>query len=70
MTSNKKLSAVAMLLVAAGAGLGYGVAHWRTASMSDPSATVSGTKETTKSPAGERKALYWYDPMVPQQKFD
>lgn len=70
MTFNKKLSVVALLLVAAGAGLGYGVAHWRAASMSDQSATMPGTKETTKSAAGERKALYWYDPMVPQQKFD
>ncbi|AMB78140.1 efflux RND transporter periplasmic adaptor subunit [Pseudomonas fragi] len=32
---------------------------------------VSSTaQERGVSPSGERKALYWYDPMYPQQKFD
>lgn len=70
MTPNKKPSVVALLLVAAGAGLGYGVAHWRAASMSDQSVAAAEINGATKSAAGDRKALYWYDPMVPQQKFD
>jgi Cu(I)/Ag(I) efflux system membrane fusion protein len=62
MTSSKKLSAAAALLVVLGAALGYGAAQWRAA------ATVAAAPEA--GPAGERKVLYWYDPMSPQQKFD
>ncbi|KAF1004803.1 MAG: Cation efflux system protein CusB [Pseudomonas fluorescens] len=42
-----------------GLGGGYGLAHWRAAqpAMAQPA-------------QGEKKALYWYDPMYPQQKFD
>ncbi|MDQ6646723.1 MAG: efflux RND transporter periplasmic adaptor subunit [Pseudomonadota bacterium] len=36
------------------------------------SASASGTASTTSSATGqaEKKVLYWYDPMVPQQHFD
>ncbi|MBT9455359.1 MAG: efflux RND transporter periplasmic adaptor subunit [Burkholderiaceae bacterium] len=53
-TLNK--AALAIALLAAGMALGWGLAQWR----SQPSAAVSE----------ERKPLYWYDPMVPTQKFD
>jgi Cu(I)/Ag(I) efflux system membrane fusion protein len=33
-------------------------------------ATPSTANTTSVAPSGERKALYWYDPMYPQQKFD
>ncbi|WP_395607992.1 efflux RND transporter periplasmic adaptor subunit [Pseudomonas sp. B22129] len=39
-----------------GLGAGYGLAQWR------PAPPVAVT--------GEKPALYWYDPMYPQQKFD
>ncbi|MGY2288683.1 efflux RND transporter periplasmic adaptor subunit [Pseudomonas sp. SDO528_S397] len=42
-----------------GLGAGYGVAQLRTA---QPAMAVQA--------AGEKKALYWYDPMYPQQQFD
>ncbi|MCW7541445.1 efflux RND transporter periplasmic adaptor subunit [Aquabacterium sp. A7-Y] len=71
MTADKKLFAAAVLLVALGAGLGYGVAHWRgeaaPAAHSDPSHV---TPAASAPASGDRKVLYWYDPMLPQQKFD
>jgi len=70
MTSSKKSSIAAALLIALGAGLGYGAAHWRSASMASQPSEASGAADATKGAAAERKALYWYDPMVPQQKFD
>ncbi len=32
--------------------------------------TTAPTKAASNVPSSERKALYWYDPMYPQQKFD
>ena len=32
--------------------------------------TPAPTKTTSSAPSSEHKALYWYDPMYPQQKFD
>jgi membrane fusion protein, copper/silver efflux system len=49
--------AAAALAIAAG-GLGYGLASWN---HGDPPAAAA---------PGERKILYWYDPMVPSQHFD
>jgi Cu(I)/Ag(I) efflux system membrane fusion protein len=63
MTSNKTWPLAAALIVL-GAGIGYGVAQWRPASAAHPE-----TARASASPA-ERKVLYWYDPMSPQQKFD
>lgn len=69
MPSNKKLSAAAALLVVLGAGLGYGVAQWRAAV--SPNAHSEAAPAAASSAAnGDRKVLYWYDPMSPQQKFD
>ena len=51
------LAAAALALIAGGAG--YGVAH------------LGGGEPSTMQSAGEgRKALYYYDPMVPSQHFD
>jgi len=57
------IAGIAALLAAA--GLGYGIAQWRqtqpmTAAAPVPAASVQA----------ERKVLYWYDPMSPQQHFD
>lgn len=50
--------------LALGVAGGYGFAHQR---MSGVPATAP--EQSLNSP-DERKALYWYDPMYPQQKFD
>jgi len=53
---------LAVLVVAAGAGIaGYRYAMTRM----DPAAPA-----TAAAGPAERKVLYWYDPMQPQQKFD
>ena len=61
-----KKTVVAVALVATGIALGWGVSQWRTAS-NHASGAVPASAETAKA---DRKVLYWYDPMVPTQKFD
>ena len=58
-----KLTALVLALLAAGATGGYWWANH--SQMSSGPATIA----PSHTPA-ERKALYWYDPMVPQQHFD
>ena len=64
MVSHKKLLVAATLLVVLGAGIGYGVAQWR----AGPSSAAHG--DAPPGPAAERQVLYWYDPMLPQHRFD
>lgn len=47
---------IAAALLLLGLGAGYGVAQWH------PTASVPAQND--------KQALYWYDPMYPQQKFD
>ena len=54
----------AVALLAIGAALGWGAAWWR--GMASPPAP-DGPPAAAQA---ERKVLYWYDPMVPTQKFD
>lgn len=56
--------ALAGLSLALGAAGGYWLAQQHMISM------PTGNAEATPVPQGERKVLYWYDPMYPQQKFD
>ncbi|HUW29362.1 MAG TPA: efflux RND transporter periplasmic adaptor subunit [Sulfuriferula sp.] len=58
-----KLAALMLIFLAAGAAGGYWWAN-HTRMNSGPAMTAS-----SQAPA-ERKPLYWYDPMVPQQHFD
>ncbi|WP_256663000.1 efflux RND transporter periplasmic adaptor subunit [Pseudomonas sp. 91RF] len=51
---------LAGLALAVGVAAGYGVAYQR----------MPGVTGATAEQGGEPKALYWYDPMYPQQKFD
>lgn len=51
---------LAGLALAVGVAAGYGVAYQRM-----PGATGAAAEQ-----GAESKALYWYDPMYPQQKFD
>jgi hypothetical protein len=73
ITMNKTLTALslAVALLAAGIVVGWGLASWRGGAVHDgPSVTGAVTPDTATPTAGERKVLYWYDPMVPTQKFD
>ncbi len=64
-TSSRNILA-GLTLVAAGIAVGWAVAQWRAGHLSgSPAANV-----TVASAPTERKVLYWYDPMVPTQKFD
>ncbi|WP_309601352.1 efflux RND transporter periplasmic adaptor subunit [Sphingomonas sp.] len=49
-----------ILAVLASGGIGYGVARF----------TAPSTSEVAGSAADGRKVLYWYDPMVPQERYD
>lgn len=55
-----------VLLLAAGAAVGFAIATWRD-KLSDH--TVASAPASAPALDG-RKVLYWYDPMVPQHKFD
>jgi len=51
-------------VLALGIGAGWGMAQWRGAGQ-------HGVADAAPAAAAsERKVLYWYDPMVPTQKFD
>ena len=54
--------------VAGGATAGYLLAHRGTSGIEPPPASAPGAADTPG--AGERKVLYWHDPMVPGAKFD
>ncbi|HSV36086.1 MAG TPA: efflux RND transporter periplasmic adaptor subunit [Ramlibacter sp.] len=62
MNANTRKLAAAIGLLAAGVAIGWGVSSWR---MQDHTAPA-----TQAAAPAERKVLYWYDPMVPTQKFD
>lgn len=62
MTFDVKWIAAVIAAVFIGIGVGYGIAHRASA----PAETQTGGKPA----GGERKVLYWHDPMVPSQKFD
>lgn len=53
-----------LAVLAVGIGAGWGLAQWR----GDGRHGAADAAPTTA--ASERKVLYWYDPMVPTQKFD
>ena len=56
--SRAQLGAAAAALLVAGGAAGFGIARY-------------GGEAAPTAPAGEgRKVLYWYDPMVPAQRFD
>lgn len=65
MNTILKTTLAAAALIALGAGLGYGLSTWR-----DNRADHAASSAGASAPAEGRKVLYWYDPMMPQQKFD
>ena len=63
---NKTVIAALALGIVAGAGVGY----WFAAKPGSHAATPPGKVVAAAAPQGERKVLYWYDPMRPDQRFD
>ena len=62
-----KTPMIVAVVIAVGALAGYG--GYRYAGHGSM-ATQEAPKEAMSAPAADRKVLYWYDPMVPQQRFD
>ena len=62
---NRTVIATLFIGILAGAGTGYWFAGRTPAHRAEP--TASAPAAASK---GERKVLYWYDPMVPQSRFD
>ena len=60
-----KSTLLATLVLAIGAAGGYWFAQQSMSVEHSPASAQEGA-----AAADERKVLYWYDPMVPQQKFD
>lgn len=60
-----KSTLLATLVLAIGAAGGYWFAQQSPRVVHSPASAQEGA-----AAADERKVLYWYDPMVPQQKFD
>ena len=56
-----------LLLLGLGGLAGWGFGQWR---MAHPSEDGHASIPAASAPASERKVLYWYDPMVPTQRFD
>ena len=63
MANRMTTVAAALVLLGVGVAAGWGVAQWR-------GGHQHGAASDSKAPAGERRVLYWYDPMVPTQRFD
>ncbi|MBN8715146.1 MAG: efflux RND transporter periplasmic adaptor subunit [Xanthomonadales bacterium] len=61
--AKRVVAAVAALaLLAVAGGIGYFIAR--------QSAPVASSGTAATSPSSDKKVLYWYDPMTPQQHFD
>ena len=64
---------IVAVIIVAGAGYWFGTRHAQVDPPLVPVATMSpaapATADTART-AGERKVLYWHDPMVPNAKFD
>ena len=63
MTPEKKLIGVALVTLALGVAIGFGVSR-----LGDSESHVSALQPAAKQ--AERKILYWHDPMVPGTRFD
>ncbi|MDZ7590472.1 MAG: efflux RND transporter periplasmic adaptor subunit [Rubrivivax sp.] len=64
MSTMNKIAA-AVVLLALGGVAGWGLSTWTGTHSMAPTDTAGAA-----APAAERKVLFWYDPMVPTQRFD
>ncbi len=68
MTAQRIIWSLALLVL--GGALGWGVATWRGAVVrTEAAAPAASAAAGAASATGERRVLYWYDPMAPTQKF-
>ena len=65
---NTQRLAFTFTALAIGIAAGWGIASWRGTAPHSAAGVVAQTPAAAAS--AERKPLYWYDPMVPTQKFD
>lgn len=69
--NTRKWVAAAVALLAIGVGTGYWWAHGTNSMSAVASRSNSAAPAMTSDASpGERKVLYWHDPMVPDQRFD
>ncbi|WP_428508778.1 efflux RND transporter periplasmic adaptor subunit [Roseateles sp.] len=66
MNTKPRKHLVGLTLLAVGIAIGWGLAQWNPAA----SSAAGSTHAPAAAASPERKVLYWYDPMVPTQKFD
>lgn len=66
MNTNTKKLLAGLTLIAAGIAMGWGLARWK----ETPLASQGAATAPQAAASAERKVLYWYDPMVPTQKFE
>lgn len=65
--SFNKTAVTGAVMLVIGLGGGWAISQWR--SHGGHAAATAGAPAAAAS-AGERQVLYWYDPMVPTQRFD
>lgn len=70
MNTNIRQLAFAVAFLAVGIALGWGVPQWYGAGPHANDGMQAEAGKPAASTASDRKVLYWYDPMVPAQKFD
>ncbi len=76
MTMLKRQLFGALGLLGLGLALGWGAAAWRGAAtpvagvVATPAAAAALPASAASTASADRKLLYWYDPMVPTQRFD
>ncbi|HET7791846.1 MAG TPA: efflux RND transporter periplasmic adaptor subunit [Rhizobacter sp.] len=70
MNTRNRQAAFAALALAAGVALGWSISQWRGAGQHANDGVRAEAGAAAGSAAGDRKVLYWYDPMSPTQKFD
>jgi Cu(I)/Ag(I) efflux system membrane fusion protein len=73
--SKARTAIAAAVLLAIGLAAGWGLSRWQAQRMAGADHSAHGAIHASGSvpvatAAAERKVLYWYDPMVPSQKFD
>jgi Cu(I)/Ag(I) efflux system membrane fusion protein len=77
MNATNKTVIASVVMLVLGLGGGWSLSQWRTGTAhGDPAAAAradapaSAATGVATAGSAERKVLYWYDPMVPTQKFD
>jgi len=68
-TAARTMSAV-VASAAVGVAAGWALARWPAGAAHEQTHPAPSAAASAAAAAAERKVLYWYDPMVPSQKFD